>query len=434
MNAPMHLEDYIDRMRPRAGANILLWVIVGFIAVFLIWATFAELDRTVRGHGRIIPSSQLQTVSNLEGGILEQILVKVGDQVKRGDPIVRLDQTQTGSAFGSNQAQYDALVARIARLEAEVAGRSPTFPSGPSPTLQEQVAIERSVHASRMADLQSLSAAAQARVVQTERAVAEADAALEARRSAREAAQTELQLIRPLVERGIEPRLTLIQAENRAATTAADVSAASAAVTRAQSAVAEARASFNQQRQDWRARAAQELAQAQGEMVALRRTLPALSDRVSRTVIRSPLAGTVNRVLFTTVGGTISPGAPIAEIVPSDDSLIVEAQVRPQDIAWVRMNQRAKINVTAYDTAVYGSLEGKVTAISPDATLNERTGESYYTVRVATEDKLRDRAGKELDIGPGMVADVSLLGDKRTVLEYILTPITRLSETALREE
>ena len=169
-------------------------------------------------------------------------------------------------------------------------------------------------------------------------------------------------------------------------------------------------------------------------MVALRRSLPALSARVDRTEVRSPLAGRVNRVLVTTVGGTVAPGAPLVEIVPSEESLIVEVQVRPEDIAWIRMNQDAKINVTAYDSSIYGSLDGKVVALSPDATVNERTGESFYTVRVTTEDRLRDQSGRALAIGPGMVADVSLLGDKRTVLAYLLTPISRLSERAFRED
>jgi adhesin transport system membrane fusion protein len=428
------LEDYVDRVRPATASNILLWVILGFVAIFFIWAALTELDRTVRGQGRVIPSSQLQVVSNLEGGIVEAILVRVGQLVKRGDPVVRLDRTATGSALGSNQAQFDALRARIARLEGEVAGRAPGWPSSGGPGLAEQVAIERGLHASRMADLGSLLAASGARVNQAQRSVAEAQASLAARQSAHRAAQNELNLIRPLVERGIEPRLSLIQAENSAAVASSEVAAASAAVTRAQSAVAEAQSTLAQQRQDWRSRAAQDLATAQAEMVALRRSLPELSARVARTVVRSPLAGRVNRVLVTTVGGTVGPGAPLVEIVPSEDSLFVEAQIRPEDIAWVRMNQEAKIDITAYESSVYGSLDGKVVSISPDATLNERTGESFYTVRVATNDRLRDQSGRPLELGPGMVANVSLLGDKRSVLAYIFSPITKLGERALRED
>ena len=428
------LEDYIERVRPAAASNLLLWVIAGFVLIFVVWASLTELDRTVRGQARIIPSSQLQVVSNLEGGIVEAILVKTGDKVKQGDPLVRLDRTATGSEYSSNRSQFDALRIKIARLEAEVEGRAPRFPASSNASMAEQIAIERSLFASRKADLDSLIGAASARVNQAERSVAEAEASLQSRRSALKAAETELNLIRPLVERGIEPRLSLVQGENSAAIASSDVAAAAAAVTRAQSSVAEARATLIQQRQDWRSRAAQELAGAQAEMVALRRSLPALSERVDRTVVRSPLSGQVNRVLVTTVGGTVQPGQPLVEIVPTEDNLLVEVQIRPSDIAWIHLNQRAKINVTAYDSSVYGSIEGRVVAISPDATANERTGESFYTVRVGTNDKLLDREGNPLEIGPGMLADVSLLGDKRSVMSYILAPFTRMSETALREQ
>lgn len=428
------LEDYVSRVRPATASNILLWTIVGFLVIFIIWAALAELDRTVRGQGRVVPSSQLQVVSNLEGGIVEAILVQTGQMVKQGQPLVRLDQTATGSEFASNQSQFNSLRARIARLEGEVSGRAPRFPAATDPSFAEQIAIERGLYASRMADLGSLLAAAQARVAQAQRSVAEAQAGRAARESALRAAQTELTLIRPLVERGIEPRFSLVQAENAAAVAASEVAAASAAVTRAQSQVAEAQASLAQQRQDWRSRAAQDLAAAQAEMVALRRALPALSARVDRTEVRSPLPGRVNRVLVTTVGGTVQPGQPLVEIVPSEDSLIVETQVRPADIAWVRLGQNARINITAYDPAIYGALDGKVVSISPDATLDERTGETFYTVRVATDDRLVDGAGRPLEIGPGMIADVSLIGDKRSVLDYILSPLTRISQTALREQ
>jgi membrane fusion protein, adhesin transport system len=434
MNAPTHLEDYVTRVRPTTAANVMLWVIAAFVLVFFIWAALTELDRTVRGQGRIIPSSQLQVVSNLEGGIVEAILVKTGDMVKAGTALVRLDETASGAAFSSSQSQFDSLRARIARLEAEVAGRPPAFPPTNSQSTAEQVAIERALYRSRMADLGSLLAASQARVVQSERAVAEAQATLESRRSALTAAETELSLVRPLVDRGIEPRLSLVRGENALAIAQSDVGAASAALNRAQSGVVEAKATLAQQRQDWRSRAATELAQAQAEMASLRQELPALSNKVERTVLRAPLAGRVNRVLVTTVGGTVSPGQPLVELVPTEDSLVVEALIRPQDIAWVRIGQPARIGISAYDASVYGYLDGKVVSMSPDATQNERTGESFYTVRVATDDRLLDRTGRPLEIGPGMVADASLLGDKRSVLQYLLTPIARLSETAMREQ
>ena len=429
-----HLEDLTDRIKPRAASTILLWVVVGFFLILLLWASLTTLDRTVRGTGRVIPSSQLQVVSNLEGGVIEAILVRPGEVVSEGAELIRLDPTQTGSEFGSGQASLSALAAKIARLQAEVSGGNPAYPSGSDLATTEQVRIERSLRASRQAELSSVVNSARARVDQAERAVAEAEAAYQARVAARDARRAEAELIRPLVERGIEPRLSLMQAESAAAVAASEAAAASASIARARASVSEARSSMSGFSQEWRSRAAAELAQAQAEYAARRRAMPALAERVERTAVRAPLAGRVNRVLVTTVGGTVPPGAPLVEIVPSEKSMLIEARVRPQDIGFVRLNQKAKVNFTAFDPSVYGGLDGRVVSISPDALVDPESEESFYIVRIRTSSNaLRDRTGQPLPIGPGMVAEVNLLGEKRTVLQYLLTPISRLSETAFRE-
>jgi len=429
-----HIEDLADRIRPRTASNFLLWGVTGFVVIFVVWAALAEIERTVRGMGRVVPSSQLQVVSNLEGGIVEEILVRQGQLVQADDELIRLDRTQTGAEFGSGEATLAALTVKIARLQAEVEGRSPVYPAPANPAVADQIRIEQALHASRMADLASLVAANQARVTQAERSVGEAQATYEARVAARQARQAEVRILRPLVERGIEPRLSLAQAESAAAVAASEAQAAAATIARARAGVAEARSSLARVRQEWRALAANELAAAQAELAARRRALPALASRVERTVVRAPLPGRINRVLVTTRGGTVAPGAPLVEIVPSEESLLIEARIRPDDIAFVSLGQEAKVAITAYDRAVYGTLDGRVVGISPDAVTDERTGETFYVVRVRTAtNALRDPRGQPMPIGPGMVAEVDLLGDTRTVLQYILSPITRLGETALRE-
>lgn len=425
-----HLEDQIDGFAPRSAANALLWSILAFVLLFVIWASLTEIDRTVRGQGRVVPSSRMQVISNLEGGIVADILVQAGQTVAAGAPLLRLDQTLSGAELGSSQAATDALAVKVARLTAEVEGRAPVYPAT-DPVL---VTIEQALHDARMAELASLVAGGQARVIQAERSLAEAQAVYAARSSARRSSATERDLIRPLVERGIEPRIALVQSENAAAIAENEAVAASAAITRARAGLNEARAAQAQAAQDWRARAATELTAARAELSARSRTLPALSSRVDRTLVKAPVSGRVNRVLVTTIGGSISPGQPLVELVPSRDSLQIEALINPKDIGSVRLGQRARIDITAYDPAVYGSLNGEVVVISPDAILDERTGESHYLVRVRTnKSALFDKAGRSLPIGPGMVATVNLTGDKRSVMSYILTPITRLSETAFRE-
>ena len=430
-----HLEDLTTRIKPRTASNMLLWFVIAFVVAFFAWAALTELDRTVRGMGTVVPSSRLQVVSNLEGGIVQDILVRSGQTVRAGDELIRLDRTQTGAEFGSGEATLSALSIKIARLQAEVIGREPVYPASANPMAADQVRIEQSLHASRMADMQSRTGAASARVDQARRAVAEAQSAYQARSSTYTQRRTEAQMIRPLVERGIEPRLSLIQAESAADVAQSEMAAASQSIGRARAAVAEAQSALAQGMREFRAVAANELATTQAEFAARQRALPALADREQRTVLRAPLSGRINRVLVATRGGSIRAGEPVVEIVPTDESLLIEARVRPSDIAFIRINQDARVAITAYDRAVYGVLDGKVVSISPDAVLEERTGETYYTVRVrTTENALRDPTGRAMPIGVGMVAEVDLLGEKRTILQYIMTPITRMSETALREQ
>lgn len=432
---PTRLEELATRIKPRQASNLLLWTILAFFLIFVIWASWATLDRTVRGSGRVIASSQLQTVSNLEGGVVQEILVRTGQMVNAGQPIVRLDPTATGGELGSGEAQAAALQVKIARLKAEVLGREPVYPAATNAAVAEQIEIEKALHTARMQELAGITGAYGARSVQATRSVAEAQSGLSARQSARDARATELATIKPLVEKGIEPRLALTQADSAASVAASEAAQAAASLARAQAGVAEANASLAQARQDWRARAADELARAQADLAARSSTIPALAARVERTTVRAPLAGRINRVLVTTVGAAIGPGAPIAEISPSRDTLLIEARIRPEDIARVRTGQHARINITAYDSSIYGWIDGKVESISPDAIVDERQQMSYYNVFVRTDTKglLDRRTNRMLPIGTGMTAEVNLLGDPRTVMQYILTPITRLSERAFRE-
>lgn len=418
-----------QEFKARKSSNIILWSIAAFTVLALVWASLATVERTVRAVGRVVPSSKLQVVSNLEGGVIKEILVSPGDEVRRGQILVRLSPALTGSALDSSEAGVDALEARIARLRAEVGGGNPDFSALPA----SQVSIERSLHSARLAELDGMRSAAQARVVQAQRSVAEAQSLLEARLSNMTTAEREVEMLRPLAAQQIVPAIELLQAENAARVAASEVAAARSSVARAQASIAEAQAALAQQISDWRGRAGMELSQAQSELSVQQMTLPGLEDRVDRTTLRAPLSGLVNRVFVTTVGGTVGSGEPIVEIVPTNDALYIEAMVRPQDIANVGLSQRAYVEITAYNSAIFGKMVGTVTSISPDAVVNEQTGESFYTVEVQTTEVLRDRQGNPLEIGPGMVASVSLLGEERSILSYLLTPITWLRDNAFRE-
>jgi membrane fusion protein, adhesin transport system len=429
-----HFEDtLIERVEPRKAASLLLWLILGFFALFLIWAALSEIDRSVHAAGRIVPDSRLQVISNLEGGIVQEILVKAGDEVRAGAALIRLDQTQRQADFGSNAITAATLQAKIARLQAQITGRSPTYPTGGMPGMAEAISTEKALYSAQMSELASIQAGGQARILQASRAVAEAEATYRSGLEQARNYEQQASVIRSLVERGIEPRITLMQLESSAAVARSQAQAQLAATSRLQAQVAEARSALSASRQGWLSRAAAELAQSQGELAALRSTLPALRDRVDRSIVTAPVAGVVNRVLVSTIGGSVGPGAPLVELVPSGETLLLEGRLLPKDVGFVAIGQPARISITAYDPGTYGMMKGRVVAISPDATEDENTGESYYVVRVRTEGALKDKNGKTLPLGPGMTADISLLGEKRSVLSYILSPFTRLGDRALRE-
>ncbi|MDP4574186.1 HlyD family type I secretion periplasmic adaptor subunit [Qipengyuania sp. G39] len=427
------VERFIDNLEPRRVSRWLFWAIVVFFVVFLIWAALAEIDRTVRGQGRVISSNELQIVSSLEGGVLEEIFVTTGQQVEALDPVLRLDPTETGSNLGSTSATAGALEMKVARLEAELAGRAPSFPAPADEEAARQRSIESALYASRQANLQSSLAGARAQLARARQQVTEAERQSDSLASQAQAARAEADLLRPLVDQGIEPRLSLVRAEGQATSAEAQLAGARASIGRAQAQVYEAQANLDRTLRDWRAQSANELAAAQAELGARSATLPALEERLARTTLRSPVTGTVNRVLVNTRGSAVSPGEPLVEITATDDALLVEVRIRPQDIGTVRIGQDAKVGITAFDQTIYGSLDGKVVTISPDSIVDERSGEIFYLVRVRTEMDSIPNVDGDLEIGTGMVADVSLLGDKRTVLQYILTPLRRFSDRAFRE-
>lgn len=428
-----HIEDWIDEIEPGRASKWLFWGITLFFILFLLWAAIAEIDRTVRGMGRVVSSSDLQVITSLEGGILEEILVEPGDEVAQGAPLLRLDPTETGANLGSNTSAAEALDMKVARLTAEIGGRAPRYPAPADAEAARQLEVERALYSSRQSALRSALSAGRAQLERARQGVNEAQAAVASRQSTLTRTENELAMVRPLVENGIEPRLSLTRAESDASSARSDLAGARAMLASSQAQVAEANANLARIQQDWREQAASELAIAQAELDSRSSSITALQDRFERTVLRAPTKGLVSRVLVSTRGSAVSPGEPLVELVPGDDTLLIEARIAPQDIGNVRIGQKAKIGITAYDQAVYGSLDGEVTNISADSIQDPQTGDIYYAVRVTAQETLTGPGGQELPIGSGMIADVSLLGDKRTVLQYILTPITRLSETAFRE-
>jgi adhesin transport system membrane fusion protein len=429
------LESVPDRLFERNFATVLLWVLVGLTVSLLLWAAFARVDEVIHANGKVIPSSRLQIVSNLEGGVVKQLLVKAGDRVKAGQPLMRLDPTASSADFARNDTSIDALEARATRLEAEAHGKPLLFPAALEKAVPTLVANERTLHNAQIASMATEREIAQSRLVQAERAADEARAELAESVEALAQSRREVAVIAPLVEKGVEPAMALVRARSaeRQATSARD--AASEAARRADALRSEAQSAIRNLEQRFRAQASEALATTRTEIAAQSKSLPALADRLRRTELTAPLAGIVRRVLITTVGGSVRPGEPLIEVVPDGETLVIEAAVSPADIAFVRMGQKANVKISAYDYSIYGTLPGTIESIAPDAVTDERTGTSSFTIRVRTAASgLQGKYGQRLPIGAGMIAEVDVLGQKRSILSYVLTPVTRLRDSAFREK
>jgi adhesin transport system membrane fusion protein len=427
------IEDVLP-MEPARAAQLLLYIIAGLVVLTLIWASVARLDRVTRGQGWVVTSNSLQELQYLEGGIVKEILVSAGERVEAGELLVKLDPTQMNVEFAQGREEFNLLSARIARLEAETALKPLQFPAPFKAAAGEIVARERALFEAREAELNAALTLAQNKRDQRAQAHKDAQIAFETATEALNFADQELDMVQKLVQKGIEPRVELLRAQQREAAARGEMQRAEIAVSRSALEAQEAQGEIDQVRKTFAAAAADELNAAKAEFADLKGELPALRDKVSRTDVRAPVTGVVNRVLVSTIGGVVAPGETIVEIVPTEDTLLVEAKIKPADIGFLYVGQEAKVSITAYDSSVYGSLHGAIETISPDAIEDEKSGERFYNIRVRTNAEALKGRGKNVKIMPGMAADVAILNGKRTVLAYIMKPLADVGDKALQEQ
>jgi adhesin transport system membrane fusion protein len=406
-------------VEPARAAELMLYAISALCLIAFLWSATARLDRVTRGDGRVVPSSHLQEVQYLEGGIIKEILVKAGDRVSKGEVMVRLDPTQMNAQFSGGREGYHLLAARIARLEAETNNAALAFDADLAKQAPAIVAQERALYEQRRKEFDS---ALSIEIGKRD----DATAAFDAASSTAALANQELAIVGPLAAKGIEPKIELLRARQRAAAADSEKSRAEIAVKNAQSEV-------DRLMQAFRATAGDELAKARSEMAAISGNLPALRDKVARTEVRAPIEGVVNRVLVATIGGVVQPGQTIVEVVPAGDTPLIEAKIKQSDIGFLHIGQEARVNISAYDSSVYGSLTGEIEQISADAIVDEKTGDRHFLIKVRTKDGALKTKKGSLPILPGMAAEVNVLNGKRTVLAYMLKPIAEVSNKALKE-
>jgi adhesin transport system membrane fusion protein len=410
-------------------ARIVLVTIGLVLAALLLWASFAEVDEVTRGTGKVIPSRQLQVIQAVDGGVVSEILVKEGQVVESGQLLLKIDETRFVSSLRENRAEYISLVAKAARLRALAEGRALALPLEVEREFPQIAMQERSLYQSRQMELEAQVGIAGQQLAQRNQEIVEVRARRDQASQGYELTLQEYNATKPLVGSGAVSEVEVLRLQRDVSRFKGERDQAAAQITRIQSAIAEANRKVQEVELNFRNQARIELADVSSKLNTLTESSTALSDRVKHSNVKSPVKGTVKRLLVNTVGGVVQPGNEIIEIVPLEDALLLEANVSPRDIAFIRPGQEGIVRFTAYDFTIYGGLDAVVDQIGAD-TITDDKGNAFYVIRVRT---LKSSLGANLPIIPGMVAEVDIMTGKKTVLSYLMKPILRAKAHALRE-
>ena len=413
--------------RLKGPQRIIVVCAIGFV-LFLIWATFAQVDEVTRGQGRVIPSSRVQVIQSAEPATIGAMLVRSGQQVRRGQLLVRLDNPESAAALAQLQTENQLLEARVTRLGEEGQGSSGSCPPD-RPGCQEEAALQRA----RASTMQSRMSALGAAVEQKRRELSEAQATVQSLIGSTALAQRNVDMLEPLAARNIIPQTELLQARRELNDVQGRLAAARESVSRASAGIREAQAQASEASLQFRQEALNERSQLATRIAVNEQNARGAAGRAQRSEIRSPVDGVVNDVQMNTIGGFVNPGQKIMEVVPMGERLLVETRVRPNDIAFIRVGDRALVKVTAYDFSTYGGLDARVVQVAADSSYDEQTREAYFTVIVETSRSYLVSGARRLPITPGMMCDVEIVTGRKSILDYLLKPVLRARSESLRE-
>lgn len=399
-------------------ADVILYTIAIFWFVTFIWSSLASIEEVTRGQGRVIASSKIQVIQNLEGGIIEDILVQTGDQVVTSQPLIKLEDIKFKSELLSIKQNKAALEANIVILSAESQGTEPQFDVTFKNNYPELASREIELHAARKTthqeSIEILEKKLQRLLVQSDAAIENFNLILE-----------EKEIVEPLVRQGVEAEMELIRIKQR-------MNEAQSSILQVEAEIEANSAQLKAEKSNFIEQAREKLQEIEKEYNNIVESLPAYEDRLNRTVVRASMNAIVNRLMVNTVGGVIQPGSPLIELVPVNDELIVEVEISPKDIAYVIPGQRASIKLTAFDFSKFGALDGYVTKVSADS-LTKEDGSIWYLCQVSVPVNMITTMGKSIQIQTGMVAQVDIISGEKTVLQYLIQPVTKVANEAFRE-
>ena len=433
-----HDQQYMDSLGEALAEHtprkiryaIYFWTVA--VIGFLIWASVAKVDEITRGQGEVVPSGNNQVVQNLEGGLVKEILVKVGDSVDKGTPLLKIENEKARAQMKAMEIKIHELSAKRDRLSAEAQGVTfdvnHTQNSGDFNFYRNEMSLYRS----RQRELRSRLEALQEQKSQQEHAETETRQRIADLNRTADLMAKEIAIMRPMVKQGVKSRVEFMRLQREQSKILEELHSAQNSLPKIASAIREIGHKMEETRAEFRNRAKEELNEVEGELLRSKQSYLALKDEVTRTIVRSPIKGIVQKLNIHTVGGVIKPGEDLVEIVPTDDKLWLEVKIKPSDIAFIYPGQKAVVKVSAYDYAIYGSLEGKVVHISADTTKDEKD-RAWYIVHIKTDKNYLGSKEKPLKIIPGMTVNVDIMTGKKTVLDYILKPILRAKEYTFTE-
>ncbi|CAG8871554.1 Type I secretion system membrane fusion protein PrsE [Pseudomonas fluorescens] len=413
--------------------RLTIWGVIAFFLFLIVWACVAPIDEVTRGEGKAVPSSRVQKVQNLEGGIVAEIFAKEGEVVEVGEPLLRLDETRFASNVGETEADRTAMALRVERLSAEVEDLPLKIDEELRKAAPSQAANEESLYQSRRQQLRDEIGGLEQQLVQRQQELREYSSKRAQYANSLQLLRQEISMSEPLVARGAISQVEILRLRRSEVETRGEMDATALAIPRAEAAIKEIQSKIEETRGKFRSDALTQLNEARTDLNKATATGKALDDRVNRTLVTSPVRGVINKLLVNTIGGVIQPGSDIVEIVPMDDTLVIEAKILPKDIAFLHPGQEATVKFTAYDYTIYGGLKAKLEQISADTITDEDKKTTYYLIRLRTDSSHLGTDEKPLQIIPGMVATVDILTGKKTIMSYLLKPIMKARSEALRE-
>lgn len=419
--------------KQRHASSLLLLTVITLVAVILTWATITELDNVTRGSGKTVSEDKNQLVQSSEPGVLKKRYVNDGDSVKQGDILFDVDPIDAKTQLDQAEKRLITLKIKALRLNAEVNGTAPSFEDDLFKAAPTSVSTELALFRARRDDLITKSSILDQRRLQRLNEIQELEIEYGTAQNSLELINREISNVEPLVKTGLAPETRLISLQREAAAARGKASSAASAQTRIKSGLEEIDQQLKAERQAYITSALTDLSSIEGEMAELAARIPALTDRVERTSIRSPIDGVINRINYSSEDAYVRSGDVLLEIVPSGTDLIVETKIDPKDIAEIGLGSEVKISLTAFDPSRYGNIPGRVLNISADAVSERETGAQFYIVDVSIDGTLYENDGTEVTILPGMIATIDVLSGKRTVLNYFWEPIARTKDRAFRD-